>query len=357
MEKVDLEKLLANAMRSDAATLHLVAGHRPSMRVKGRLVSLEGESCSAKGLDDLSREFLFEDHRQRLEAGEEVQFLYTSQSGVRFRTVVMRQSEGCGLAFHRIPTEIASFADLNLPPLLAGFSTLPSGLILVTGFMGSGKSTTVAATVDHINQNRAAHVVMIESGIEYIHDSVNSCVHQREVGFHANSYASGVREACRSGADVIVVGNVRDSETMDAILDATEQGVLVITTIHASSVSAAVSELQGYYPADDRPRMRARLALAFKVITSQTLINRANQRGKVPLLEILINCSEIARTIRTGSLGDLPEIMKKNRGLGTQTTDMGLRDLLNKSLISEEDALFHADDRDAVVARQHSVRG
>ena len=350
MEKEDLEKLLSRVVRADASALHLVAGHRPSMRTKGRLVRSEEEPITSHALETLSREFLFADHRQRLDDAEEVEFLYTSQMGIRFRTVVMRQSRGLSMVFHRIPTAIPDFDRLKLPRILSGFCGLNSGLVVITGFLGSGKSTSLAAMVDHINSNFSKHVVLVESPIEYIHAPRLSIVHQREVGFHVRSFAGGVREACRVGADVIVVSEVRDAETMDAILDATERGVLVLTTLHASSVVAGMSEFQGFYHADDRQRMQARLASALRIMMAQTLLSEQHGGGKVPLLEVLVNSSSISRIIRSGSFHDLPAAMAKARGLGSQTTDMGLRDLLSRRLISEEEALYHAVDREEVLA-------
>ena len=352
MQKEDLELLLSGVVRADASTLHLAAGHRPSMRLKGRLVCSDEDPIAAIDLESLSKDFLFDDHRTRLDRGEEVEFLYTTQNCTRFRAVVMRHSLGMRLAFHRIPLTIPEFQELNLPPLLAGFSGLSSGLIVVTGFMGSGKSTTLAAMVNHINKNRAQHIVLIENPVEFIYEPGQSLVHQREVGFHVKGFAEGVREACRTGADVVVVSEIRDRETMDEVLAATEKGVLVITTIHSSSVSAGFSELQGLYDPDDRPRFRARLASSLRILMAQTLLNGAHNIGKVPLLEILVNSSALSRVIRSGKFHDLPGVMTKSRGLGSQTADVGLHDLLSRHLISEEEALFHAVDREEVLRRR-----
>ena len=355
MEKEDLEELLTSVVRADASALHLAASHRPSMRMKGRLVRSEEEPVTGRSLDLLAREFLFEDHREQLEAGREVEFLYCSQSGIRFRTVVMRQARGLCMTFHRIPTTIPGFAELYLPQLLAGFASLNSGLVVITGFLGSGKSTTLASMVDFINKNSTQHMVLIESPIEYIHEPEQCLVYQREVGFHVGSFATGVREACRTGADVIVVSEVRNAETLDAILDATEKGVLVLTTIHASSVVGGMAELQGFYDADDRPRMRARLARSLRIMMAQTLLSQIHDRGKVPLLEVLIKSASIGRIIRGGQFQDLTAAMTKHRGLGSQTVDLGLRDLLSRHLISEEEALYHAVDREVVLARHLSL--
>lgn len=348
MEKADLERLLADAVTADASTLRLAAGHCPSMRVKGRLVKTSAATATAAELDELSREFLFEDHRQRLDQGHEVEFLYTSSGNVRFRSVVSCQSEGLGLAFHRIPTQVQTFEELNLPAVLSGLASLHSGLVVITGFMGSGKTTTVAAMTDYINQGQSRHIVTIENPIEYIHQPVRACIQQREVGFHTQSFAGGVAEARRVGADVIVVSDVPDRQTLEAILEATEQGALVITTIRASSVAAGLVELLNHFAGDKRDSARIRLAMAMRATIAQTLLNQSEDRGKVPLLEILVNSPAVARIIREGKLEDLHDTMLRGRGLGTQTLDAGLRDLINRSLITNDEAMIHAVDLESV---------
>lgn len=348
MDKSDLETLLAESVRADASTLRIVAGHRTSMRVKGDLIRTSEEESTAADLDELSREFLFEDHRQRLSEGHQIEFLYTSQDSVRFRTVVMSQSEGYTMSFHRIPTRVQSFEELNLPSTLSGLTSLNNGLIVISGFMESGKGTTVAAMVDHINRNSATHIVTIENPIEYIHEPVRACIQQRELGFHTLSFAGGVREALCAGADVIVVMDVPDRETLEAILDATDRGVLVITTIEANSVADGLVELQNHYDWDDRDRFRHRLANALRATIAQTLLNQCDGRGKVPLLEILVNGPAIARIIRAGKFTELHDTMLRNRGLGTQTIDAGLRDLIDKCLITNDEAISYAIDRDAL---------
>lgn len=352
MDKAALEALLKKTVDADAGALHLVAGNAPVMRSRGRLVRIEQEDIERKALEQLSKEFLFEDHRQKLQDGEEVEFLYKSSDNVRFRTVVMNQSGGLSLAFHRIPTTIPTLDGLGIPPMISSFTEFQGGLVVLTGFLGSGKSASLAALVNHVNTNQSRHIVCVERPIEYIHTSDQSLVHQREVGFHVQSFAAGVREATRHGADVIVVGELRDAETMEAVLDAADRGILVLTTLHASSVTAAMAEMQGCFGPDDRARFRSRLAGVLRVVMAQTLLNRIHNKGKIPLLEILINSPAMAKVIRSGQLQDIVSVMERNRGLGMQTNDMGLRDLLNRNLISEEEAGYHAQDRELVLLRR-----
>jgi twitching motility protein PilT len=327
MDKAALETLLAGMVRSDATTLHLVAGHKPWMRMAGALVACNLPTLTNQHLEDLGGEFLFDDHRQRVSRGEEVQVLYSSQDCVRFRTVVARQAHGLSMVFRRIPNKIPTIAELDLPPLTSSFVEFHSGLVLATGFWGSGKSWTLAALVDHVNQNSQHHVVTIESPIDFIHSSVKSMVHQREVGFHVDSFASGIRDACRHDARVIMVSEIHDYETLEACLGAVDE---------------------------DRARTRLRLASNLRVMMSQHLLNKVGGRGRVPLVEILINNQAVGKAIRAGKFQDLPALMQKGRGLGMQTADIGLRSLLLKGVITQEEALYHAVDRDSVLARRGS---
>jgi len=357
MDKAALETLLTGMAKSNATTLHLVAGHKPWVRTATKLVPCSGPELTNESLEELSNEFLFDDHRQQLAIGEEVQVLYSSQTCVRFRTVVMRQAQGLSMVFRRIPHKIPTIADLGLPPLAGSFVEFRSGLVLLTGFWGSGKSWTLAALVDHINQNWQHHIVTIESPIEFIHESAKSMVHQREVGPHVDSFARGVRDACRHDARVIIVSEVSDYETLDACLDAAERGFLVLTTFHATSVVSGLTELMSLCRSEDRPRMRLRLSSVLRVMMSQHLLNKAGDNGRVPLVEILINNQTVGRAIRSGQFRDLPEAMQKGRGLGMQTSDMALRSLLLKDAISQEEALYHAVDRDSVLPPRNAPVG
>ena len=357
MDKAALEHLLAGMVTAKASTLHLVAGHKPWLRTATKLVPCNVPELTNESLEELSHEFLFDDHRQQLAVGEEVQVLYSSQSCVRFRTVVMRQAQGLSMVFRRIPNTIPTISELGLPPLAGSFVEFRSGLVLLTGFWGSGKSWTLAALVNHINQNSQHHIVTIESPIEFIHESNKSMVHQREVGFHVDSFARGVRDACRHDARVIVVSEISDYETLDACLDAAERGFLVLTTFHATSVVTGLTELLSLCRAEDRPRMRLRLSSVLRVMMSQHLLNKASGKGRVPLVEILINNQAVGRTVRAGQFRELPELMQKGRGLGMQTVDMALRNLLVKDQITQEEALYHAVDRESVLPRKDAPIG
>ncbi len=347
-ERPALELLLAGMVRSGASAVVLMPGHPPLVRVQGALVATDGKVLDEHGVAELLRGSLFQDQWQRVHAGHEVHFLYTTSTGERLRTVVMRQDGGVKAVMRRVPQQIPSFESLGLPELLSSFIEFQSGLVLLTGFLGSGKSSTLAAMVDRLNRTTNELVVTVEQPIEYLFETASALVHQRELGTHVADYAQGIHEAVYHGADVVVVGDLRDYATLDAALDAAEKGLLVLTTLHASSVVGGLYDLVSLCPVDERPRMRVRLSQVLRAMMSQTLIRRSQTKGRVPLLEILINNQAVRTQLRAGAFQELPGIMEKSRGLGMQSVDQGLRALLARNLISVEEALYHATNRDAV---------
>ena len=255
------------------------------------------------------------------------------------------------MVFRRVPSQIPTFGDLELPELLGSFVGFRSGLILLTGFMGSGKSSTLASMVERINNERPVHIVCVENSIEFIHQSKVALIHQREVGTHIETVAEGVSHAYHQGAEVIAVNTLTDYEGFLSVLDAVERGSLVLCAFSASGVVAGTADLFRMFPAAERSRVRHRFAQALRVMMSQTLIKRRHGNSRVPLLEIMIRNKAVSRAIRHGTLEDLNDIMVRGRGLGMQTTDMALRSLLNRHLITAEEAAYHAADRDWVCSR------
>jgi twitching motility protein PilT len=351
MDRTHLEELLASLVRSGGSSLYLIAGQPPCLRMHGRLVRAEGERLTAQVLQELTREFLFADHRQRLERGEEVEILYCSSQGVRFRTSVARQNAGLSLVFRSVPDRVPTLESLALPEQVAGFLEFRRGLVLVTGFVGSGRSTTLASMVDHINDRRAVHVVTLENPIEFIHTHRRALIHQRQIGTHVDSIARGARDAIAQGADVLCVNEIRTPEDLDAVLEASERGLLVLATWHGSSIVGGLADLMQSVPAEDVVRTRRRLAASLRAMMSQSLLTRRHDQGRVPLVEILIRSDAVARTIRAGDFDDLRELMARGRGLGMQTVDAALRQLLNANHISLEEAQYHAEERDWLTAR------
>lgn len=351
MDKILLEELLATMMRAGASSLHLIPGRPPCIRVQRRFVQSQQEPVTSRAIEELSRDFLFEDHRRRLRESGQVEVLYASRQGTRFRTTVMRQGEGCSLLMRPVPAQPPRLEELELPPQTGGFAQLGSGLVVVAGFFGSGKSTTLAALVDRINRETLRHVITLEDPIEFLHPAGSALLHQREVGIHVASFAEGVRQGMRVGADVLMVSDLADAETLEAVLDAVESGCLVLTAMDTSSVVAACTEIPNLVAPEHRARARTRLATALRAVLSQTLVQRAHNKGRVPLVEILINNAAVRGAIRNGNFQELTGIMQRCRGLGAQTSDQALRSLLARHLITQEEALYHATDRDQVSLR------
>lgn len=345
MDKELLERLLAGVVASNASTLYLSAGSRPSVRDESGLRHVGEAALTAKDLSGLCVELLFRDHHLRIEQGGEVEVFYATADGARFRATFGRQSAGESAVFRRIPTEVPTLESLHVPSVVGGFAELQSGLVLLTGFRGSGKSSTIAAMVDHINRNQSRHIVTLEERVPFIHRTHRAVVHQRQVGSHVGSYAEGIVQAGRAGVDVLVVGSIRDHETLDAILEATERGVLVIAATHAGSTVGAMTELQALYPPDDRARLRARISHALRVLFSQALIPNADESSRVPVVEILVNKGLVKKVIHAGAYKDLPEAIDRTRSLGSQSFDLCLRNLVREKLITERQAALRARDR------------
>jgi twitching motility protein PilT len=255
------------------------------------------------------------------------------------------------LVLRPVPSCPPKFEALDLPEQFAGFLRSRTGLVVVAGFYASGKSTTLAAIVDQLNQDPSRQVVTIEDAIQFVHQPAAALLHQREVGTHVTTAAEGVRQAMACGADVIVVDEVRDAEALDAVIAAAESGCLVFASIESGSVVGALTQLANLVPLEERPRLRTRLSRVLRATTAQGLLHRSHKSGRVPVVEVLVGSPTVRAMVRKGQLAELPAVMQRCRGLGMQTTDVSLRALLARHLVTADEALLHATNRDDVVAR------
>jgi twitching motility protein PilT len=354
MDNKELEQMLAAMVRAGASSLHLIPGRPPCIRVQRQFVQSEHAAITASDVDELARDLLFEDHRERLRRDGQVEVLYVAHSGRRFRTTVLQQEAGLSLLFRPVPETPPQLRELELPPQMGAFTQYRNGLVLVTGFFGSGKSSTLAALVDRFNQETCKHVVTIEDPIEYLHPQGQALLHQREIGPHVRDYATGVAQATQLGADVVVVAELSDGPTLLAVLDAAEAGCLVFAGFDASSVIGALTEVPMLVPVEERERVRARLGVSLRAVTAQTLLPCAHKHGRVPMVEILISNSAVREAILLGDYRELHSIMNRCRGLGMQTADQALRGLLAHHLITPEEAQQHATSPDQL---QRSLTG
>lgn len=357
--KERLEALLAGVLRSGSSSLHLCSGSAPWIRLTGRVVATGDEVLSAGDLEELAAELLFAEQIAALGRGGEIDVVWNAATGERFRLCGSRHEEGHSFVFRHVPKRTPDLRECELPESLAGFAAIESGLIVVAGPPASGKSVTVAAVLERLLRERPAHVMTLDRRIEFHQTSSTAWIHQREIGTHVESIAAGVRDAFASGVDVLAVGSVESIEDLRAVLDATEGGLLVIAAYEASSVVGAIAELSRMAPVDDRLDVRERLATSLRVVVGQSLVRRRNGLGRVPLLEVLVSNDAVARAIRRGRPESLHRLMANGAGLGMQTADMALSDLLRRNLISEEEATQHARESvrsDASAGRSPALR-
>lgn len=351
MDTQRLETLLAAMTRVGASALHLVPGRAPALRVQRRFVAGDETKVQPADIDELTRDMLFSDHRDRLEHSGHVEVLYVARSGKRYRATVADIGGRHSLVLRPLPAGTPKLDDLELPEQVAAFARGRSGFVPVAGFFGSGKSTTLAALVGVLNQDPARHIVTIEDAIEFVHENGAALLHQREVGTHVATAATGIQQAVAMGVDAIVVGEIRCADTLDAAITAAESGCLVFGGVEAGSIVGALTELLLLVAAEERPRLRVRLSRVLRGATAQSLLQRSHRTGRVAVVEILVGNPAARTAIRNGHLQELHGIMQRCRSLGMQTSDIALRALLARHLVTQEEALLHATDRDEVLAR------
>ena len=351
MDTKRLENLLAAVVRVGASALHLVPGRSPALRVQRRFVTGDELPVQQSDVEELTRDLLFSDHRATLARVGHVEVLYVARDGSRHRATVVDAFGQQSLVLRPVPSSPPKLVALDLPEQFAGFLRSRSGLVVVAGFYGAGKSTTLAAMVDCLNQDPARHVVTIEDAIQFVHQPGAALLHQREVGTHVATAADGVRQGLACGADVIVVDEIRDAAALDAAIAAAEAGCLVFAGVEAGSVVGVLTELGNLVPLEERPRLRTRLSRVLRAAVAQSLLHRSHRSGRVPAVEVLVGSPAVRVALRKGNLAELPAIMQRCRGLGMQTTDVSLRALLARHLVTPEEALLHASDRDDVIAR------
>jgi twitching motility protein PilT len=346
-----MEALLAAMARVGASALHLVPGRAPALRVQRRFVDGDEQPVAAADVDEVVRDMLFADHREQLARRGHVEVLYVARNGRRYRATIAEAFGQSSLVLRPVPELPPRFENLDLPEQVAAFARCRSGLVTIGGFFGAGKSTTLAAIVELLNQDPARHVVTIEDSIQFVHPNGTALLHQREVGTHVASAAVGIRQAMAVGADTIVVGELREAEALEAAIAAAESGCLVFAGVEAGSIVGTLTELAAFVPLEERPRLRTRLARALRGATAQSLLQRSHKAGRVPVVEVLVASPAARAIVRKGSLNELSHLMQRCRGLGMQTTDVSLRGLLARHLVTPEEALLHATDRDEVLSR------
>jgi twitching motility protein PilT len=345
----ELIAALQEVLMLAASDLHVTSNAPPMIRVDGALRPVEGYPVwSRERVARAIKSILTPQQIEAFEENLELDLAYTVSANARFRVNIYQQRGAIGGAFRLIPTGIKNLEELGMPESLGRFAELPRGLVLVTGPTGSGKSTTLAALVDLVNRTRADHIVTIEDPIEFLHSNHKSLVNQREVGADTHSFANGLKHVLRQDPDVILIGELRDLETISVALTAAETGHLVFATLHTQDAPQTIDRVIDVFPPHQQGQVRAQLAATLQGVVCQTLVKRASGRGRAAATEVMMATPAIANLIREGKTFQIASAMQAGRGLGMHTMDQHLAELVNAGIITHEAALEKAHDADGI---------
>ena len=333
-----IDTLLNEILERRASDLHLIAGDPPRMRLYGDLQPLKPERLDPQAVRDALYEIMPKAAVNRFESKDGADFAYTLADRGRFRVNVMRHLSGVGAVFRAIPSRAMTLDELKLPEAVRQMCNASNGLILVTGKTGSGKSTTLAAMIDDINSRVKGHILTIEDPIEFVHPRKSCLVSQREIGVHAPSFSSALLSALREDPDVILVGELRDLETISIAVTAAEMGILVMGTLHTNGAAPTVDRIVNVFPADKQSHVRTMLSTSLRGVVSQQLLQRADKEGRVAALEILVNTPAVANLIRQGKLDQLESTMQSGAQFGMRTMDAASQQLLEQRVITGKEA-------------------
>jgi len=337
-------ELVVNQNGSD---LHLVAGNPPRIRLYGDLFPVKYRELSSEEIADLIYETMPEAVRMAFHSRYGLDYAYAVPGLGRFRVNAFRHLGGLGAVFRAIPSIILSLDALNMPPVLKTFCKQRKGLILVTGPTGSGKSTTLAAMIDFINEDRKEHIITIEDPVEFIHPRKKCLISQREIGLNAESFAGALRSSLREDANVVLVGELRDLETIGLAVTAAETGILVLASLHTSGAATTVDRMVNVFPAGEHFLIRSMLSTSLCGVVSQHLIRRADGKGRLPTVEVLVNNPAVANILREGKTDLLTSVIQAGALVGMQTLDNSLRHLVDAKLISGNEAYRRASNKSA----------
>ena len=352
---MDLNSLLKEMKHRGASDLHLVARISPMFRIDGDLKKLDEGILTDKETKSLIYSFIDEKQIAEFEKNHELDFSFGKPGLGRFRTNLHFQKGSIAAAVRRIPDRIPSLSELNLPPILAELALKEKGLVLVTGPSGCGKSTTLAVMIKIINEQRSVHIITIEDPIEYLHSHNKSIVEQREVGSDTFSFADSLKRCLRQDPDVIMIGEMRDLETIATAITAAETGHLVLATLHTPNAPEAVNRIVDVFPPYQQTQIKIELSSTLQGIIAQALLPKKDSQGRVPAVELLIATSAVRNLIRTGKSHQLWTSMQTGSQFGMQTMDEALKDLINRDIVSFEVAAAKARDR-ATFEKDFAVR-
>lgn len=343
---ISMSDLLLMMVQKKASDLHLTTGTSPTLRVDGAIVPTPFEKLVPDVCQRLIYSLLTDQQRQTFEAKNELDLSFGIKGVGRVRMNVFRQRGSVGAALRSIPSQFLTFEELGLPNVIYNILQAVRGLVLVTGPTGSGKSTTLASMIDHLNENRSGHIITIEDPIEYIHQHKKCIVNQREVGQDTNSYTSALKYTLRQDPDIILIGEMRDLETVQAAITIAETGHLVFATLHTNDASSTMNRIIDIFPSHQQPQVRSQLSFVLQAVMSQTLIPHVSGTGRVLATEILINTPGVKNLIREGKAEQIPMLMQTGGKHGMQTMNQCLVELVLKRRINQKIAMEHSFDLD-----------
>lgn len=342
-----IDALLTFMKQQGGSDLHLFVGRPPLIRKRGELVEIPQQpALTAENSEKILSEIMNDEQNQKIRNHLDVDFAYAPADGsARYRVNVLQQNRGMGGVLRIIPTEILTVEQLGLPPVVKEISMFPRGLVLVTGPTGSGKSTTLAAMINFINETKEAHIITIEDPLEFVHPNKKCLITQREVGSHTRSFANALKMAARQDPDIILVGEMRDLDTIRLALNAAELGILVFGTLHTNSAAKTIDRIIDTFPAEEQDQVRVMLADALKAVVAQQLLKTADGKGRCAANEILIGSSALGNLIREGKTGMINSMIQTGTGIGMQSMDQALQKYVTEGRITASAAYEKAIDK------------
>jgi twitching motility protein PilT len=342
-----IDAFLELAVHQGGSDLHLVSGQMPRIRIHGLLEPVRFRALSPGDIQSLLEEFMTDEQRTALERDLAVDFAYEAETCGRFRVNAYRHGRGLAAALRVIPRGVPTLASLSMPSSIERTLSMPNGLILVTGPTGSGKSTTLAAMVDYLNTTIQGHVITLEDPIEYLHEHRRCVITQREIGTHAQSFGDALRGALREDPDAILVGELRDLETISLALTAAETGILVMGTLHTNGAVKAVDRIVNVFPGKRQDQVRTMLADSLRLVISQQLVRKADHTGRVAVADVLVNTTGVRAMLRQGHSHKIQNAISSGARSGMQSLDDSLKQLVEKGIVAGEEAWEVAIDRTA----------